>query len=330
MNQLIRDLRTHLRADFRPDLYLTSALLLAGLITLNYTIDLEDTYIDSYRGSWKRPVLYILLYASIYYTAMGLWTYFHKRLDIWRNSRFWLHTGVGWVAYGFYAGFYGYNEWSQQLLGGQIYVFAFYCLSNLHSILTLVLPLFLYYKLVDREPSYFYGLKPKREGLQVYATLMLLMVPIVAVASFQTSFLDFYPTYKDTTANEQLNVPEWVTALIYELSYGWDFLPTELMFRGFMVIGLSRIFSNNQHGRARPSVARPSVARLGVVLPMVVAYASIHFGKPLGETISSVFGGYLLGVLALYTRSIWGGLLIHLSIAWGMDGAAFLQQWLRQ
>jgi len=42
---------------------------------------------------------------------------------------------------------------------------------------------------------------------------------------------------------------------------------------------------------------------------MVVAYASIHFGKPLGETIPSVFGGYLLGVLALYTRSIWGGLL---------------------
>lgn len=207
MNQLIRDLRAHLRADFRPDLYLTTALLLAGLITLNYTLDLEDTYIDSYRGSWQRPVLYILFYASIYYAAMGLWTYFHQRLDIWRNPRFWLHTGVGWVAYGFYAGFYGYNEWSRQLLDGQIYLFAFYCLSNLHSILTLVLPLLLYYIFIDRESSYFYGL------------------------------------------------------------------------------------------------------------------------KPLGETISSIFGGYLLGVLALYTRSIWGGLLIHLSIAWLMDGVAFLQQW---
>lgn len=313
MKQLIRDLR----ADFRPDLYLTTALLLVGLITLNYTIDLEDTYIDSYRGSWKRPMLYILLYASSYYVAMALWTYFHKRLDIWQNPRFWLHTGVGWAAYGLYAGFYGYNDWSQQLLGGQIYIFAFYCLSNLHSILTLVLPLFLYYKFIDREPSYFYGLKPKRDGLTVYATLMLLMVPVIAVASFQTSFLEFYPTYKDTTANEYLNVPEWVTALIYELSYGWDFLPTELMFRGFMVIGLSRIFTENKQNQAWP----------GLVLPMVVAYASIHFGKPLGETISSIFGGYVLGVLALYTRSIWGGLLIHLSIAWLMDGAAFLQQW---
>lgn len=312
MKQLYRDLRDHLRADFNPGLYATTALLLAGLISLNYSIDLEDAYIDVHVGTWKRPVLYVLFYASVYLSALWLWTYFNGRFDVWRNRQFWLHVSVGWVAYGFYAGFYGYNDWSQQLLDGQIYVFAFYCLSNLHSALTLVLPLFLYYKLLDRHESYFYGLKPKREGLLVYGTLLLIMIPLIAFASFQPSFLDFYPTYKDTTANEYLGVPEWVTALVYELCYGWDFLPTELMFRGFLVIGLSRIL-----GR-------------GAVLPMVVAYASIHFGKPLGETISSVIGGYLLGVLALYTRSIWGGLLIHLSIAWLMDGAAFLQQWFRQ
>jgi len=326
MKQLIRDLRAHLRADFRPDLYMATALLLAGLITLNYTLDLEDTYIDSYRGSWQRPVLYILFYASIYYAAMGLWTYFHQRLDVWRNPRFWLHTGVGWVAYGFYAGFYGYNEWSSQLLGGQIYLFAFYCLSNLHSIGTLVLPLFLYYIFIDREPSYFYGLKPKREGLEVYAMLMGIMVPVIAIASFESSFMSFYPTYKDTTANEYLGVPEWVTALAYELAYGWDFVPTELMFRGFLIIGLAPILGKSSASSGQTKTDQPWP---GVVLPMVVAYASIHFGKPLGETISSIFGGYLLGVLALYTRSIWGGLLIHGSIAWLMDGAAFLQKWFR-
>lgn len=317
MQQLLRNLQTYIRADFRVDLYLSTTLLLAGLITFNYTLDFEDTYIDAYRGSWQRPVCYMLLYASAYYAAMLLWTYFHRRMDIWRNHRFWLHTGFGWVFYGFYAGFYGYNDWSRHLLDGQIYIFAFYCLSNLHSVVTLVLPLLLYYWFIDRYPSYFYGLKPKRDGLLVYATLLAMMVPVVAFASFQPSFLDFYPTYKDTMANEYLGVPEWVTALVYELAYGWDFLPTELMFRGFLLIGLARLV---QKGDQTP----------GVVLPMVVAYASIHFGKPLGETVSSVFGGYLLGVLALYTRSIWGGLLIHLSIAWLMDGAAFLQQWFRQ
>jgi membrane protease YdiL (CAAX protease family) len=98
-----------------------------------------------------------------------------------------------------------------------------------------------------------------------------------------------------------------VTALLYELCYGWDFVPTELIFRGFLVIGMSRVL-----GR-------------GAVLPMVVWYCTVHFGRPVGETISSLFGGYLLGVLALSTRSIWGGLLIHIGIAWGMELAAFLQ-----
>ena len=148
---------------------------------------------------------------------------------------------------------------------------------------------------------------PKRKGLVLYALLLALMIPLITWASFQPDFLQSYPTYRDTNANEFFGVPEWVTALVYELCYGWDFVPTELLFRGFLVIGMSRVLGN------------------GAVLPMVVWYSSIHFGRPLGEAISSLFGGYLLGVLALSTRSIWGGLLIHIGIAWGMEIAAFLQ-----
>ena len=58
---------------------------------------------------------------------------------------------------------------------------------------------------------------------------------------------------------------------------------------------------------------------------MVVWYATIHFGRPLGETVSSLIGGYILGVLALSTRSIWGGLLIHIGVAWLMEAFAFWQ-----
>lgn len=63
----------------------------------------------------------------------------------------------------------------------------------------------------------------------------------------------------------------------------------------------------------------------GTVLPMVVVYAFLHFGKPLGECIGSIFGGYLLGILALHSRSLWGGVVLHLGVAWLMEGAAFLQ-----
>lgn len=307
MKALWQDLRTHFRIDFRPGLYAATALWLTVLLTINFTLDLEDAYIDSFQGKPIWPVLYFCLYATAYYVSVWLWTYVHRRPDIWRNRQFWLRSGVALVCYSIYAGFYAHSQWSQQLFGGQIYVFAYYCLHNLQSLLTIVLPLVLFYIFLDPYPSSFYGMAPKRKGLALYALLLALMIPLITWASFQADFLESYPTYRDTNANEFFGVPEWVTVLVYELCYGWDFVPTELLFRGFLVIGMSRVLGH------------------GAVLPMVVWYCSIHFGRPLGEAVSSIFGGYLLGVLALSTRSIWGGLLIHIGIAWGMEIAAFLQ-----
>ncbi len=308
MKALWQDLRNHLQTDFRLDLYAAVSGWAIVLLSINYYFDLEDSYIDSFQGKPVWPVLYVALYAIAYYVSVWLWTYFHRRPDIWRNQDFWFRSGWALVCYSVYAGFYGHSEWSRQLFDGQIYVFAYYCLHNLQSVLTIVLPLYLFYKLLDNQRSHFYGMLPKRKGLALYGLLLALMIPLITLASFQPDFLESYPTYRDTNANEFFGVPEWVTALIYELCYGWDFVPTELLFRGFLVIGMSRVLGN------------------GAVLPMIVWYCSIHFGRPLGEAVSSLFGGYLLGVLALSTRSIWGGLLIHIGIAWGMEIAAFLQR----
>ena len=307
MKAFWQDLRAHLRTDFRPDLYVATALWAALLLTVNFYFDLEDTYIDSFQRKPIWSVLYFGLYATAYYVSVWLWTYFHQRPDVWRNPAFWLRSGIALICYSIYAGFYGDYEWSLKLVEGRIYIFVYQCLHNLQSVLTIVLPLYVFYKFVDPYPSNFYGMAPKRKGLVLYLQLLALMIPLITLASFQPDFLQSYPTYRDTNANEFFGVPEWVTALVYELCYGWDFVPTELLFRGFLVIGMSRVL-----GR-------------GAVLPMVVWYCSIHFGRPLGEAVSSLFGGYLLGVLALSTRSIWGGLLIHIGIAWGMEIAAFLQ-----
>ena len=309
MNILWQDLRNHIRADFRPGLYVATALWLSLLLSINYAVDFEDSYIDSFQNDPRWPVLYFLLYATAYYGSVWLWTYLHHRLDVWRNQEFWLRSGTALVCYSIYAGFYAHVAWSEQLFGGQVFVFLYYCFRNLQSVLTIVLPLYLFYKFVDRQDTNFYGMAPKRKGLVLYGLMLVVMAPLITLASFQPDFLASYPTYKDTNANEFFAVPEWVMALIYELCYGWDFVPTELLFRGFLVIGMSRMLGN------------------GAVLPMVVWYCAIHFGRPLGEAVSSVFGGYLLGVLALSTRSIWGGLLIHIGIAWGMELAAFLQSY---
>jgi hypothetical protein len=42
------------------------------------------------------------------------------------------------------------------------------------------------------------------------------------------------------------------------------------------------------------------------------------------ETIGSFFGGFILGTIALHTKSIWGGIIIHVGIALLMELLAFL------
>jgi membrane protease YdiL (CAAX protease family) len=56
-----------------------------------------------------------------------------------------------------------------------------------------------------------------------------------------------------------------------------------------------------------------------------VPYCMIHYGKPMTETIGAIFAGVILGTLAMRTRSIWGGVLIHVGVAWTMDLLAIAQ-----
>ena len=134
------------------------------------------------------------------------------------------------------------------------------------------------------------------------------MLPILIAASFNSGFQHQYPMYKPSDAHTYLDVPEWVTVLGYEIAYGLDFITVELLFRGFMVIGMITVLGRSS------------------VLAMAAVYCFLHFGKPPGEAISSVFGGYILGVIAYETKSIWGGIIVHLGIAWMMEIIAFIQK----
>ncbi len=58
---------------------------------------------------------------------------------------------------------------------------------------------------------------------------------------------------------------------------------------------------------------------------MAATYVFLHFGKPMGEAISSGFGGYILGIIALYSGNIWGGVFVHVGIAWLMEAMAWMQ-----
>ncbi|MSQ81883.1 MAG: CPBP family intramembrane metalloprotease [Myxococcales bacterium] len=141
-----------------------------------------------------------------------------------------------------------------------------------------------------------------RRHLPIYAVLFLPVALIVVIAARQPDFQMHYPFYTGMGLWDQLG---------WELAYGLQFLALEFFFRGFILRGLS--------------------AEMGAsaVLAMAMPYCMLHYGKPLPECVGSIVAGTVLGVLAMDTRSIWGGVTIHVAVAWTMDALALSQKGFR-
>jgi hypothetical protein len=146
-----------------------------------------------------------------------------------------------------------------------------------------------------------FGTGMKRLQLKPYFLLLLFMVPLIALAGTQQDFLHTYPKVRNIFFIIPYVNSFYPSAILFELCYGIDFFTIEFFFRGFLILGFVRYVGFN------------------AILPMAAFYCCIHFGKPLGECISSYFGGIILGVLVYNTRTIWGGLIVHLGIAWLME-----------
>ena len=176
------------------------------------------------------------------------------------------------------------------------------------KLLIMLVVLFLIWKKCNPEQP-FYGTSGKGFDVKPYLGMLAFMLPLLLWAATQRDFLAIYPKLKNSTF--LMNNGRWYHTLLYELSYGTDFLSIELFFRGFLVLAFAKWVGKE------------------AVLPMALFYCTIHFGKPLGECICSYFGGIILGAVTLHTRSIWGGLMVHLGIAWLMElGGAFGHGWI--
>jgi membrane protease YdiL (CAAX protease family) len=130
--------------------------------------------------------------------------------------------------------------------------------------------------------------------LWIYAALFALVAPAVLYTSTLESFRDTYPFYR--LANRS-----YTDLVLWELLYGAQFVALEFFFRGFILHGLRRALGSH------------------AIFVMLVPYCMIHFGKPMPETLGAIGAGLVLGTLAMRTRSIWGGVAIHIAVAVTMD-----------
>lgn len=132
---------------------------------------------------------------------------------------------------------------------------------------------------------------------------LLLVTPIMIfaiIASFGDDFSKFYPFYKQASRS-------WFDLLAWELLYILQFIAVEFFFRGFILNGLRVPFGSM------------------AIAIMCVPYLMLHFPKLWPEAFGAILFGFFLGLLALRSRSIWGGVFVHVGLAVTMDIAALLQ-----
>jgi membrane protease YdiL (CAAX protease family) len=146
----------------------------------------------------------------------------------------------------------------------------------------------------ERIRDYHVSLRGFVRHLWIYLLMFGAVFPFVLVASTTAEFRHTYPFYR--IANRS-----YADLVMWELLYAVQFLSLEFFFRGFLLHGLRRALGAN------------------AIFVMIVPYCMIHYGKPLAETLGAIGAGLILGTLAMRTRSIWGGVLIHVGVATTMD-----------
>jgi hypothetical protein len=273
--------------QFSRRLFIVSLLILSLLIFVNYHFRLND-FLLSAPSFWGRFFNFTGLYLPIFAGAYALNFVIQKRAFP-RKRFFYVLLFIAPLIFAA----------KVALRPSDIFTLDKYFLITMQWPLKAILVLSAVYLmgLVGRYPLPLFGLSVRGTEIKPYLVLLISMIPLLLLAGTGTDFQQVYPKLKmvDRAAGD------WFWALVFELSYGLDFFTIELFFRGFLIIAFIKFVSKD------------------AILPMAVFYCSIHFGKPLMECISSYFGGLILGAIVFNTRSIWGGLIVHLGIAWMME-----------
>ncbi len=134
----------------------------------------------------------------------------------------------------------------------------------------------------------------------IYLLAYAVVLVCVVTVSFTKDFSSYYPFYKNATRS-------WFDFGTWELMYAAQFFSLEFFFRGWWLKSCKSMMGSH------------------AIFAMIVPYCMIHFGKPFPEVLGAILAGIFLGTLAMKTRSIWSGFLIHVSVAVSMDVAALLQ-----
>lgn len=301
MTQVYKYIRSFYKEEFNLLYLLVIIAMLAIMIYLNYWHGLEKKYAASGNTGLSGFTGYYCLYFIPFAAAFFLQKLFYSNCTYFSSGWFWAILFLAPAFFSFRVNFTFHQAWIADRWQAPQYLFYLRSINWIVRVFVVLIPVVIVWWLKDKNNQPFYGTRPLG-SLQPYLLMLLIMLPLLALAAMQKDFQAVYPKAKIL---QTIPAKGW-QYVVYELCYGFDFISIEFFFRGFLILALANICGTH------------------CIIPVACFYCSIHLGKPMGEAISSFWGGMLLGIIAYNTGSIWGGLIVHLGIAWLMEVAGWL------
>lgn len=281
-------------------LYLLVILVMMwGLIWLNYYGHLPK-FSGSGNGWINDFVSSYLLYSIPFAAAYFLQPLFYNGNGYLKNKWLLLMLVFAPAIFAFRVNFTFHQPLIKKIFDADELLFWLKCINWLVRAIFVILVV--YFIALRNKMTNVYSIKGLTNS-NAYLLLAACMIPLIILAATQASFLHTYPRAQMVTA---LDIPmKPLRYLIFELSYAFDFISIEFFFRGFLIVSFIRICG------------------MRCIIPAACFYCCIHFGKPMGEAISSFWGGMLLGIISYHTKNVWGGIIVHIGIAMLMELSGF-------
>jgi hypothetical protein len=307
LKNLLSDIKSFALLDFHFYSYLYCAVVIVVITFGNYYFDFYKTILRQSYFDGNSIVVMMVFYLFVYFLFAIPHLILRKNIKALKSKEFWFKSVFVVGLYSIAIGYYSYRSLEFSGLFDIEKAYVFRLIAQLKGFVVYFTPFVLLKYFYDKKVNGVYGLTKSFKGLSAYLYLYLIFLPVLILASFTPEFANAYPQFEPAKYTGVFGMPTWLYTAIFEFTYVVDFVMTELVFRGLLVIGMLRVLGKD------------------AILPMVGLYVAIHFGKPLTETISSAFGGYILGALAFRTQHIWGGVLIHVLVALAMEIMGFLK-----
>ncbi len=160
-----------------------------------------------------------------------------------------------------------------------------------------VIPLLSLFLLKTRPSEVGLSLKNWRQSVKYAAVALLFALPVIYYGTTIESFRAYYPIW--APAGDSLG-----NFLLYQATIAILMFNTEFLFRGYLLFSLEK-----------------EAGKTPALLLHALPYMLIHIGKPGLEVPYSFFAGIVFGYMALKTRSILPGFLVHFFGSMGFEAS---------